>query len=180
MPASSIRRPRRDARATSSSPMADSCPDSPLNKRNRRRRSMPTASSPAWIGGHPCAFSRTGPDAQGTPSRPGRGAAAAGGFTTWSACRTPPRSPTLSGRSKYIHNAIEHGAVVRRLLRPACITVGQKGEHLAPTGSLKRAGVVAITDDGRCVQNNEIIAPGRRVRQDVRPSDHGPLARTRP
>jgi dihydroorotase len=38
-----------------------------------------------------------------------------------------------------------------------CITVGQKGEQLAPTGSLKRAGVVAITDDGRCVQNNEIM-----------------------
>jgi dihydroorotase len=28
---------------------------------------------------------------------------------------------------------------------------------MAPIGSLKRAGVVAITDDGRCVQNNELM-----------------------
>jgi len=40
MPASSIRRPDAMPRATSSSPMADLCPDSPLNKRNRRRRSI--------------------------------------------------------------------------------------------------------------------------------------------
>jgi dihydroorotase len=32
-----------------------------------------------------------------------------------------------------------------------------KGEALAPIGSLKRAGVVAITDDGDCVQSNEVM-----------------------
>ena len=32
-----------------------------------------------------------------------------------------------------------------------------KGETLAPIGSLKRAGVVAITDDGDCVQSNELM-----------------------
>ena len=31
------------------------------------------------------------------------------------------------------------------------------GEELAPIGSLKQAGVVAITDDGHCVQNNELM-----------------------
>jgi dihydroorotase len=31
------------------------------------------------------------------------------------------------------------------------------GEELAPIGSLAKAGVVAITDDGRCVQNNELM-----------------------
>jgi dihydroorotase len=31
------------------------------------------------------------------------------------------------------------------------------GEELAPIGSLHRAGVVAITDDGHCVQNNELM-----------------------
>ena len=31
------------------------------------------------------------------------------------------------------------------------------GEELAPIGSLKSAGVVAITDDGHCVQNNELM-----------------------
>src|SRR5213078_510262 len=28
---------------------------------------------------------------------------------------------------------------------------------MAPSGSLKQAGVVAITDDGHCVQNNELM-----------------------
>ncbi len=31
------------------------------------------------------------------------------------------------------------------------------GEELAPIGSLKKAGVVAITDDGHCIQKNELI-----------------------
>ena len=38
-----------------------------------------------------------------------------------------------------------------------CITVGMKGEQLAPIGSLHKAGVVALTDDGHCVQNNEVM-----------------------
>ena len=86
----------------------------------------------------------------------GSWAAAAGGFTT--VVCMPNTSPVAdnAGTIEYIHNAIEHGAVVH--VQPTgCITVGQKGEQLAPTGSLKRAGVVAITDDGRCVQNNELM-----------------------
>src|SRR5256885_271288 len=31
------------------------------------------------------------------------------------------------------------------------------GDELAPIGSLGRAGVVAITDDGHCVQNHELM-----------------------
>jgi dihydroorotase len=68
---------------------------------------------------------------------------------------TAPVADTV-GTIEYINNAIEHDAVVH-VYPTGCITVGQKGEQLAPTGSLKRAGVVAITDDGRCVQNNEIM-----------------------
>ena len=37
------------------------------------------------------------------------------------------------------------------------ITKEIAGEELAPIGSLKQAGVVAITDDGHCVQNNELM-----------------------
>jgi dihydroorotase len=32
-----------------------------------------------------------------------------------------------------------------------------KGQALAPIGSLKRAGVIAITDDGECVQSNDLM-----------------------
>jgi dihydroorotase len=86
----------------------------------------------------------------------GSWAAAAGGFTTVVCMpNTTPVADTV-GTIEYINNSIEHGAVIH-VYPTGCITVGQKGEQLAPTGSLKRAGVVAITDDGRCVQNNEIM-----------------------
>jgi len=86
----------------------------------------------------------------------GSWAAAAGGFTT--VVCMPNTTPVADspGTIEYIHNAIEHDAVVH-VYPTGCITVGQKGEQLAPAGSLKRAGVVALTDDGRCVQNNEIM-----------------------
>jgi dihydroorotase len=37
------------------------------------------------------------------------------------------------------------------------ITRGMAGKELAPIGALHQAGVVAITDDGRCVQSNELM-----------------------
>jgi dihydroorotase len=86
----------------------------------------------------------------------GSWAAAAGGFT--SVVCMPNTSPVAdnAGTIEYIHNAIERGAVVH-VYPTGCITVGQKGEQLAPTGTLQRAGVVAITDDGHCVQKNELM-----------------------
>jgi dihydroorotase len=44
-----------------------------------------------------------------------------------------------------------------RVYPTGCITMGMKGQALAPIGSLKRAGVVAITDDGDCVQSNDLM-----------------------
>ena len=86
----------------------------------------------------------------------GTWAAAAGGFT--SVVCMPNTTPVAdsAGTIEYIHNAIERGAAVR-VYPTGCITVGQEGKQLAPAGTLKRAGVVALTDDGRCVQNNEIM-----------------------
>lgn len=86
----------------------------------------------------------------------GSQAAAAGGFTTV-VCMpntTPPADNP--GTIQYINDAIERGAVVR-VLPTGCITVGMEGKSLAPIGTLSRAGVVAITDDGKCVQNNELM-----------------------
>lgn len=82
--------------------------------------------------------------------------AAAGGFTTV-VCMpntSPPASNT--GTIQYIKDVIERDAVVK-VLPTGCITVDMKGETLAPIGSLARAGVVAITDDGDCVQSNELM-----------------------
>ena len=37
------------------------------------------------------------------------------------------------------------------------LSKGIAGEELAPIGSLARSGVVALTDDGHCIQNNELM-----------------------
>jgi dihydroorotase len=86
----------------------------------------------------------------------GSRAAAAGGFTTV-VCMpntTPPADN--AGTIQFILDAVRRDAVVK-VLPTGCITIGMKGETLAPIGSLKRAGVVAITDDGDCVQSNELM-----------------------
>jgi len=86
----------------------------------------------------------------------GSWAAAAGGFTTI-VCM-PNTSPVADnvGTIQQIQDAIKRDAVVN-VLPTGTLTIGLKGEHLAPTGSLKKAGIVAVTDDGLCVQNNEIM-----------------------
>ena len=86
----------------------------------------------------------------------GSRAAAAGGFTT--VVCMPNTSPVAdnAGTIQFINDAVRRDAVIR-VLPTGCITVDMKGAALAPIGSLKRAGVVAITDDGDCVQSNELM-----------------------
>jgi dihydroorotase len=88
----------------------------------------------------------------GTGSR----AAAAGGFTT--VVCMPNTSPVAdnAGTIQLMKDVISRDAIVR-VYPTGCITVGMKGQTLAPIGSLKRAGVVAITDDGDCVQSNDLM-----------------------
>ncbi|MSU22903.1 MAG: dihydroorotase [Opitutus sp.] len=88
----------------------------------------------------------------GTGSR----AAAAGGFTT--VVCMPNTAPVAdnAGTIQFIKDAAQRDAVIK-VLPTGCITVGQKGQTLAPIGSLRRMGVVAITDDGDCVQSNELM-----------------------
>jgi dihydroorotase len=82
-------------------------------------------------------------------------AAAAGGFT--SVVCMPNTSPPAdnTGTVELIKNVARQAAV--HVYATGCITVGMKGQQLAPHGSLKKAGVVAITDDGLCVQSNELM-----------------------
>lgn len=86
----------------------------------------------------------------------GSRAAAAGGFTT--VVCMPNTSPVADnpGTIQLMKDVIARDAVVR-VLPTGCITVGMKGQSLAPIGSLRRAGVVAITDDGDCVQSNDLM-----------------------
>ena len=86
----------------------------------------------------------------------GTAAAARGGFT--SVVCMPNTSPAIdnSGTVALIHElAAQQGSV--NVFVAGAITRGIAGEELAPIGSLSKAGVVAITDDGHCVQNNELM-----------------------
>lgn len=85
----------------------------------------------------------------------GSQAAAGGGFTT--VVCMPNTSPPAdnAGTVELINNAARNAVV--HVYPTGCITVGMKGTALAPYGSLKKAGVVAITDDGLCVSSNETM-----------------------
>jgi dihydroorotase len=70
----------------------------------------------------------------------------------------PNTSPTAdnSGTIAFIKQRAAAVASVN-VFPTGAITKELKGEELAPIGSLKKAGVVAITDDGRCVQNHDLM-----------------------
>ena len=86
----------------------------------------------------------------------GTAAAAAGGFTSLLAM--PNTSPAADSPAsiRLINDIISETAKVR-VYQSGCITENRGGERLAPYGSLKKLGVKAITDDGSCVQNNELM-----------------------
>src|SRR6266545_4197903 len=86
----------------------------------------------------------------------GTRAAARGGFT--SVVCMPNTSPAIDnpGTVALIQDKAKRDGVVNVYIAGA-ITKGIAGEELAPIGSLRQAGVVAITDDGHCVQNNELM-----------------------
>ncbi|MGC9450357.1 MAG: dihydroorotase [Oceanipulchritudo sp.] len=88
--------------------------------------------------------------------RSGTRAAAAGGFTTI-VCM-PNTSPPADnpGTIRRINDSITRNALVN-VYPTGCLTVGMKGAQLAPMGSLRNEGIVAVTDDGLCVQDNEIM-----------------------
>jgi dihydroorotase len=86
----------------------------------------------------------------------GTSSAAAGGFT--SVVCMPNTSPPAdtAGTIQYIKDAVDRESIVH-VFPTACITVGSEGERLAPTGSLRDAGAVAISDGGKCLQNSGLM-----------------------
>ena len=70
----------------------------------------------------------------------------------------PNTSPAIdnAGTVALIHERAAQANGINVFVTGA-ITKNIAGEELAPIGSLKKAGVVAITDDGHCVQNNELM-----------------------
>ena len=86
----------------------------------------------------------------------GTAAAAQGGFT--SVVCMPNTSPVVDSAGTVAlirERALRQGVV--NVFVAGAISKNIAGEELASIGSLKRAGVVAITDDGHCVQNHELM-----------------------
>jgi dihydroorotase len=86
----------------------------------------------------------------------GARAAAVGGFTT--VVCMPNTSPAADNPSTiaWIKDRAAAVACVN-VLPTGAISKNLAGEELAPIGSLAQAGVVAITDDGHCIQNHEVM-----------------------
>jgi len=86
----------------------------------------------------------------------GGAAAASGGFTT--VCAMPNTQPPNDCRAITMlvkTRARELGGVHVHPI--GAITRGLAGEHLSDFGELKDAGVVALSDDGKCVMNARIM-----------------------
>jgi dihydroorotase len=82
--------------------------------------------------------------------------AARGGFTSVVCMPNTAPAADNTGTIAFIKQRAAEAACVN-VFPTGAITKELKGDELAPIGSLKKAGVVAITDDGRCIQNNELM-----------------------
>jgi dihydroorotase len=70
----------------------------------------------------------------------------------------PNTSPVADNPSTIAWIKDRAAAVARvKVLPTGAISKNLAGEELAPIGSLAQAGVVAVTDDGHCVQNHEVM-----------------------
>src|ERR1700732_1362281 len=86
----------------------------------------------------------------------GAQAAAAGGFTTIVCMPNTLPPADKPATIAWINDRAADVAIVN-VLPTGAISKNLVGEELAPIGSLGQAGVVAITDDGHCVQNHELM-----------------------
>ena len=95
----------------------------------------------------------------------GTAAAAAGGFT--SVCTMPNTVPVVDTADwvAWLRNP-ERAALVN-VFPIAAATLGSKGETLTDFGALKRAGTVAVTDDGKPVLNDDVMRRALRLSAEL-------------
>lgn len=83
-------------------------------------------------------------------------AAAAGGFTSIVAMpNTSPVADTPAQIQALIQLAMREGVV--NVLPCAAMSKNLDGVEMSPVGSLAAAGAVALSDDGKCIQNHELM-----------------------
>ncbi len=86
----------------------------------------------------------------------GSRAAAAGGFTSIVCMpNTTPVNDNAAITRFILERAAEAGLV--NVYPTGAITLGSRGEQLAEIGEMHSAGIVAVTDDGRPVQNSQVM-----------------------
>jgi dihydroorotase len=99
--------------------------------------------------------------------------AAKGGFTT--VISMPNTSPTADNPEtvKYMFDKQEQVGLCR-VLPTGAVTYGLKGEEVTEFTSLKEAGAVALTDDGKGIQKEEVFkqAMERAAKLDLAILDH--------
>ncbi len=89
----------------------------------------------------------------------GSKSAAKGGFTT--VCCMPNTEPTIDSKEivEFVKNRAEEKAIVNVLV-VGSITKGLQGEELSDIEGMTEAGICAISDDGRTVQNSNLKRKG--------------------
>ena len=85
----------------------------------------------------------------------GARAAAAGGFTTVVCMPNTQPAADNPATITWINERARRACV--NVFPAGAITKGLAGEELAAIGSMVNAGIVAITDDGHCVQNHDLM-----------------------
>ena len=83
-------------------------------------------------------------------------AAAAGGFTAIVPMPNTNPAADTPGAIEYLRQLAAKDSAVK-IYPCGCMTKGYKGEEMAPIGGLKGAGVYALSDDGKCVQDSELM-----------------------
>ncbi len=86
----------------------------------------------------------------------GTKAAAAGGFTTIVSMPNTKPVADSTGTIDNIKRKVKESATIK-VLPSGAMTKDIAGEEMSSIGSLKSAGIVALTDDGKCIQSNYLM-----------------------
>lgn len=95
----------------------------------------------------------------------GSRAAAAGGYTT--VCPMPNTKPAIDSPEmveKFLE-IVKRDAIVN-VLPVGTVTKGQQGAELADIAGMKKAGICAISEDGKSVMNAQIYREGMKLAKD--------------
>lgn len=103
----------------------------------------------------------------------GSRAAAAGGFTTIVAMPNTRPVIDVPDRVDYVYNKAKQLSPVH-VLQAGAVTKGEKGEELADIRGMIRAGIPAVSEDGRSVMNAELCRRAMRIiaEEDIPFLDH--------